>query len=645
MLLTLNQDFQGFTPNDFISLSSTEGTPEVEYYRATRQPEADGEPAASCILIASRDKAAIKASAAFIYDRKLMPAFSDWKDVGVIMSTGPDVSFVAVELPVNTVSLAGILAAERMTFAEILPLFHDIISSYFAVYGREMFTRSFAPEDIMILTAVVDGKTVRRPLPVAAPPVRRPVEGLPMSRLLSTPPELTGGEFFTGTTDERSWMFQAGLLLTEMLQNRLPWDFSSIPPEATPEQFIAERGKLMNTRPNLDFISGLRRVVLSCIAADPQLRPSSAQAFIKDIEQLAETYGTRGLKPVILNPEQDRAPESDDGENTVSPSPQKPVMTDVENDDSDDTLTDRQSGGSREPRLRLSFRQGKGGGFSDVAGLDDIKATMTRNFISIVKNPDVAKTFRIEPPNGMLLWGPPGNGKSFLSQKLAEESGLYYTTVNPGDLSSIYIHGTQGLISEMFNKCERMAARKKSGVLLLLEEFDALVPNRGTTDGDSNSRNDEVAEFLTRLNNCASKGVYVIATTNRIDAIDPAVMRKGRMDEVIYVDLPDEEVRRKLIDLELRDRPHDDVDMARLVKLTAGFSSGDIAYLVKESARKAFELTIAAPDKNVANITQESLEATISNSHPSVTEAERRKYEKLRDSYARHRRQAPKVGF
>ncbi|MDE5786826.1 MAG: ATP-binding protein [Duncaniella sp.] len=301
--------------------------------------------------------------------------------------------------------------------------------------------------------------------------------------------------------------------------------------------------------------------------------------------------------------------------------------------------------GYGESKLKIDFMRGGGNGFRDVAGLDDIKAKMTRNFISIVKNPELARTFRIEPPNGLLLWGPPGNGKSFISKKLAEESGLLYATVNPGDLGSIFIHGTQGLIADLFTKCERMAAKEKSGVLLVIEEFDSLVPSRSASTGDSNSRNDEVAEFLTRLNNCASKGVYVIATTNRIDAIDPAIMRKGRMDEVIYVDMPDEQVRLKLFQLELNDRPHEDLDLTRLVKMTDGFSSGDISYLVKESARKAFEQTLANEDKSVVTITQENLEDTIGHAHPSVTASERHKYEKLRDTYERNRNGQPRVGF
>ena len=132
-----------------------------------------------------------------------------------------------------------------------------------------------------------------------------------------------------------------------------------------------------------------------------------------------------------------------------------------------------------------------------------------------------------------------------------------------------------------------LAVRHCLAILLVFDEFDSLVPKPGKND-DNNQAN-EVAEFLTQLNNCAEKGIYVIATTNRLDAIDQRAIRAGRLDEIIYIGLPDEDARKELIELELANRPHEVVDTRHLAQLTKGYTSSDIAFIIKECARCSFE--------------------------------------------------------
>ena len=106
---------------------------------------------------------------------------------------------------------------------------------------------------------------------------------------------------------------------------------------------------------------------------------------------------------------------------------------------------------------------------------------------------------------------------------------------------------------------------------------------------EDNNQANEVAEFLTQLNDCAERNVFVIATTNRIEAIDPAVIRKGRFDEVIYVGLPDEAARKELIELELANRPHEHMDTGHLAELTKGYTASDVAFIINECARCSFD--------------------------------------------------------
>ncbi|MBQ7946377.1 MAG: ATP-binding protein, partial [Bacteroidales bacterium] len=284
-----------------------------------------------------------------------------------------------------------------------------------------------------------------------------------------------------------------------------------------------------------------------------------------------------------------------------------------------------------QPKSNVKIERVKGNGFKDVAGMDQLKCKLTRNFVDIVQNRELAAQFQITPPNGILLWGPPGTGKTFISRKLAEESGMLFSLIKPSDLGNIYIHGSQSMIADLFTRSEELAAKNNCGVLLVFDEFDSLVPKRGVND-DNNQAN-EVAEFLTRLNDCAEKNVFVVATTNRIDAIDPAIIRKGRMDEVIYVGLPDEDARKELLELELLKRPHEDIDTARIVELTKGYSSSDISFIVKECARCSFDESIKA--KHLVKIDQPLLERTIAGTRPSVTADELRQFEMTKESFSK----------
>ena len=295
-----------------------------------------------------------------------------------------------------------------------------------------------------------------------------------------------------------------------------------------------------------------------------------------------------------------------------------------------------------QPKSNVKIERVEGNGFNDVAGMDQLKSKLSRNFVDILENRELALQFQITPPNGILLWGPPGTGKTYISRKLAEQSGLMYCLIKPSDLGNIYVHGSQSMIADLFTRSEQLAAKNNCGVLLVFDEFDSLVPRRGVND--NNNQANEVAEFLTRLNDCAEKNVFVVATTNRIDAIDPAVIRKGRMDEVIYVGLPDTDARKELFEIELCKRPHEEIDIERVVKLTNGYSSSDISYIVKECARCSFDESVK--QKQMVKISQIMLEQTIAETRPSVTSEELRQFEQTKDSFTKgHPQERPRIGF
>lgn len=266
-------------------------------------------------------------------------------------------------------------------------------------------------------------------------------------------------------------------------------------------------------------------------------------------------------------------------------------------------------------------------GFEDVAGMDELKQMVTEGFINVLRNQEYAQAYGIAPPS-LLFYGPTGCGKTFFAEKIAEEVGINFMKVVPDDLASTLVHGTQEKIGEVFRKAE-----SKAPTLIFFDEFDAMVPQR--TNDDRNYQNGEINEFLCMLNNAAEKGIYVLAATNHPERIDKAVLRTGRIDEIIYVDMPDVKARESLFKLELSKLPSaEDIDYGRLADLTNGYNCSDISYIVKMASRKMFNASIKEKDKPYKVITQSLLEESISHKSPSVSSRELREFERVRSEFS-----------
>ncbi|MBO5815483.1 MAG: AAA family ATPase [Bacteroidales bacterium] len=267
----------------------------------------------------------------------------------------------------------------------------------------------------------------------------------------------------------------------------------------------------------------------------------------------------------------------------------------------------------KESSVAVEIELKPGNGFADVAGLENVKTLLADEVMYVLKNPEKAKQYRLKAPNGMLFYGPPGCGKTYVVEKFAQEARLNFVMVKASDLGSIYIHGTQGKIKELFDK-----AAAKAPTVLCFDELDGMVPDRSkvTSEGAAG----EVNEFLSQLNNCSDRGIFVIGTTNRPNMIDPAVLRSGRMDHFIYIPMPDTEARKELFRIHLADRPQtEDIDLEALAGLTEGYVASDIELIVNKTA-------LAAAKKEVP-ISQEILEESIPMIRKSVSESDREAYE------------------
>lgn len=220
--------------------------------------------------------------------------------------------------------------------------------------------------------------------------------------------------------------------------------------------------------------------------------------------------------------------------------------------------------------------------WTGVAGMRELKAILERDVILPLTQPELYRRYRVSLPNGILLYGPPGCGKTFIAQKLGRILGFYFCEIKPSDLGSIYVHGTQEQIGTLFR-----TAREKAPCLLFFDELDAFLPARGNGVGHHYSA--EVNEFLTHLNKASEQRVLVVGATNRLDKIDSAALRPGRFDKKIFVGQPDLEARTQLLKLYMANRPQDKTDFVKMGRECEGYTCAELEYIVDESARQALE--------------------------------------------------------
>jgi len=248
-----------------------------------------------------------------------------------------------------------------------------------------------------------------------------------------------------------------------------------------------------------------------------------------------------------------------------------------------------------------------GQGLDKVAGMHALKELLRREVVDPVRNPEPYLRYGLSIPNGILLYGPPGCGKTYIARRLAEELGHYFVEIIPSELVGSFIHQTVNRIRDMFD-----TAAEKAPAIVFIDEFEALVPSRDGLGGHQQYKAEEVNEFLAHLDSCSEKKIFVIAATNQPQKIDPAVRRTGRLDKLIYVGPPDAEARREMLALHLEGRPvAADFDVGALAEALEGYSASDIRFLVDEAARDAL--------KRRQDITSESFRSAMARIQPSVT--------------------------
>jgi len=242
--------------------------------------------------------------------------------------------------------------------------------------------------------------------------------------------------------------------------------------------------------------------------------------------------------------------------------------------------------------------------WTGVAGMRQIKAILKRDVILPLQEPELYKRFRLDLPNGILLYGPPGCGKTLIARELAKILQFEFMEVIPSDLASIYVHGGQKKISALFAK-----ARERAPTLIFFDELDGLVPNRGA-DSVGHHYSAEVNEFLAQWNECWKSKVLIIAATNFLEKVEPALLRYGRIDRKVFIGPPDLEARVEILKLFMSQRPQTDINWLKVAEACLFYTTSELKNVVNEAARMALE--------GRRPITEEDILKALSENPPSL---------------------------
>ena len=497
---------------------------------------------------------------------------------------------------------SGELLADKLQREGALPLeeavriIKDVLEGLKYMHERNLFHNDITPRNIMLSERTGGTAEV-----IDLSHVSKYVGGSPSFDTSDLDERYQSNSTFAGMYNDATDLFSAVALFYTMLTNRVPWDI--VFPEGTIRKERIKIVKEARKKPlNLDELQledGYKRILMKGLGLNGTCKYADVDILLDDLQN-----------PTKTEEQQQSGQQEYSSQQTVNKANDEEQLTEA----------------------KVEIQNGKGKGFKDIAGMDQLKQMLTQKVIFILKDKEKAAKYKLLPPNGMLFYGPPGCGKSFFAEKFAEETGFNFMLVKASDLGSIYVHGSQGKIADLFKKAE-----ESKPTVICFDEFDAFVPNRSNTGAEHQAG--EVNEFLSQLNNCAQRGIFVIATSNRPDMIDPAVLRTGRIDKLVYVPMPDKEARCEMFKMHLSGRPCEDIDVERLANMTDGYIASDIAYIVNDAAMGA-----AFSDQP---ITQQMLETTIGSIRPSLSKEVISSYENLRQKMedSENRNSRPKIGF
>lgn len=280
--------------------------------------------------------------------------------------------------------------------------------------------------------------------------------------------------------------------------------------------------------------------------------------------------------------------------------------------------------------------------WDDIGGLEDTKKDLQEMILYPIEHPDKFQKFGMNPSKGVLFYGPPGCGKTLLAKAVANECSSNFISVKGPELLTMWFGESEGNVREVFDK-----ARAAAPCVLFFDELDSVGTARGSGAGDAGGAGDRVLnQLLTEMDGAgAKKNLFFIGATNRPEILDEALIRPGRLDQLIYIPLPDEPSRSNIIKAVLRKSPvAANVDLGFLAKLCEGFSGADMTELCQRATKEAIRESIAEEAKlktgdaamdavmedTVPEITRAHFEVAMASARKSVTEYDLQKFEQFK---------------
>ena len=261
--------------------------------------------------------------------------------------------------------------------------------------------------------------------------------------------------------------------------------------------------------------------------------------------------------------------------------------------------------------------------WTDIGGLEEVKEELKEAIEWPLKYPEIFAHMNTSPPKGVLLYGPPGTGKTLLAKAVANESEANFISIKGPEVLSKWVGESEKAIREVFRK-----ARQASPTIIFFDELDSITPVRGTGLGSSQVTERVISQILTELDGLEElKDVVVIAATNRLDIVDPALLRPGRFDRLLSVPIPDLDARKQILKIHLEKKPlTEDVKIDKLAEKTNEFSEPDLAALanttsmlvIKEHIIKSKTLEKAKEKLKELKISMKDFEKTLEKIKPST---------------------------
>ncbi len=316
-------------------------------------------------------------------------------------------------------------------------------------------------------------------------------------------------------------------------------------------------------------------------SVDPQSIADITHGFVgADLAALCREAAMRALRRYLprINLEEDEIP------------PEVLAELRVTSEDFEEALREIQPTAMREVTIEVPNVR-----WNEIGGLEEIKHKLQQAVQWPLQYPDSFIRLGVEPPRGVLLYGPPGCGKTLLARAVATESEANFISIKGPEILSKWVGESEKAVREVFRR-----ARHAAPAIIFFDEVDALAPARGTGAGDSHVTERVISQVLTEIDGIQSlKDIVVLAATNRPDLLDPALLRPGRFDRHILVPAPDEKARKQIYEIYTKNMPlTKDVKIEELVRLSENFAGSDIASCCREAALAALTESMQAQKVN-----------------------------------------------